>query len=42
VTARDAREARRRAELALDHAGWPWSRLSYWIDLLLELEAAGR
>jgi hypothetical protein len=42
VTARDAREARRVVELALDRAGWPWSRLSYWIDLLLELEARGR
>jgi hypothetical protein len=42
TSAHQAREARRLAELALEHAGWPWSRLSYWIDLLLELEARGR
>jgi hypothetical protein len=34
-----ARAARALMELALDHAGWPWSRrLSLWIDLLVLLE----
>jgi hypothetical protein len=50
VSPRDAREARRVVEAALDHAAhvvggtrWPWNaRLSKWLDVLLTLEAAGR
>ena len=34
-----ARAARGQMELALDAAGWPWSRrLSLWIDALVVLE----
>jgi hypothetical protein len=35
----EARQARAVVELALDAAGWPWSRrLSLWLDWLLILE----
>ncbi len=35
----EARAARGQLELALDGAGWPWSRrLSLWIDALVILE----
>jgi hypothetical protein len=36
---RQAQAARGQLELALDFAGWPWSRrLSLWIDCLVILE----
>jgi hypothetical protein len=39
--ARQAREARRIAESALDRVGWRWSpMLSLWIDTLLVTEEA--
>lgn len=37
-----ARAARRIVELALDAAGWPWSRrLSLWLDALVILDEDG-
>jgi hypothetical protein len=34
-----AQAARRQLELALDGAGWPWSRrLSLWLDCLVMFE----
>jgi type I site-specific restriction endonuclease len=39
----EARAARRIVEAALQHAGWPWNtRLSRWLDALVELEERGR
>ena len=36
-----ARQARALVELALDHAGWRWSRsISLWLDALVLLEEA--
>jgi hypothetical protein len=36
---RQAHEARREIEAALDVSGWPWSRgLSFWVDALLVIE----
>lgn len=39
----EARAARRQLELALDSAGWPWSRrISLWLDYLVILEEGER
>jgi hypothetical protein len=42
-SAAHARAGRALVELALDGAGWPWSRrLSRWLDALLIIEEAAR
>ncbi len=36
------RPARAELEAALDHHGWPWRRISHWLDALLTVEEGGR